>query len=473
MSSSVTITDEMVAEIANRMAEEGQKVSPVAIWSEVHSGSVVAVAAALRKWRETRALRAPQVAERAALPEVVTDTMRDALDRLWTAAQDEAERGVNRRLLTLSQRLEDASNERDDALAELQSTVEELETGRRQLFEMTEASRAKADGAERLAEEITQAMAHADAAELRAQELEQRVAALEAELERLGAELADEREARTRLAAELEAALAAASEAAAAAAAAAEAEPAPSANELAQAEAVGRLESELAAIRAVLESEQQAHAARTEEAAGARAGLDAAQRELQEAQTQLASLAEAHSAGASEIERLSTDLSAAQERADVAELRAAELAQAQTAVAGESADAADAAPPAAADAQELEALKLQIARDAEAHAAALAEARTNMKKWSEYANGLKQQLTQVTEKMIVMNARATGEASLARRLASELSQLQPEHELLRREAQQQLITDSISTQLEQQGYRYNAQTGAVSKAGAEGQSQAA
>jgi len=87
MSSSVTVTDELVAEIANRMAEEGQKVSPLAIWSEVHTGSVVSVAAALRKWREARSSGVPQVAERPALPEAVTDTMRDALDRLWTSSR--------------------------------------------------------------------------------------------------------------------------------------------------------------------------------------------------------------------------------------------------------------------------------------------------------------------------------------------------------------------------------------------------
>ncbi|MGF6805696.1 hypothetical protein OKW30_000822 [Paraburkholderia sp. Clong3] len=123
MSSNITITDELVAEIANRLAEEGEKVSPVAIWSEVHTGSVVAVAAALRKWRETRAPRVPQVVERPALPETVTDTMRDALDRLWSSAQDEAERAVARRLAAMRQRVEDASDERDDALAELQTTV--------------------------------------------------------------------------------------------------------------------------------------------------------------------------------------------------------------------------------------------------------------------------------------------------------------------------------------------------------------
>ncbi|WP_207005196.1 DNA-binding protein [Trinickia mobilis] len=455
MSSSVTITDEMIAEIANRMADEGQKISPLAIWSEVHTGSVVAVAAALRKWRETRALRAPQVAERPALPEVVTDTMRDALDRLWTSAQDEAERAVSRRLSAMTQRVEDASNERDDALAELQNTVEELETGRRQLVEMTDAYHAKADEAGRLAEDIALAVQRTDAAELLAQALAARVAALEAEVERLTAELAAEREAHSRQEADASASSIPTDDALAHAA-----------SDAANSEQVARLESELEAIRAVLEAEQQAHTAQTEEASRARAELDCAARDLQEAHAQLATLAEARNADASEIARLSATLSAAQERAEVLQQHATELAARATAPNG-AVEAPGAAAPAGVDAQEVDALKLQISRDAQAHAAALAEARENMKKWSEYANGLKQQLAQANEKMIVINARGAGEASLSRKLATELSRLQPEHELLRREYQQQLIVESISAQLEQQGYRYDPKTGVVSKQTAE------
>jgi hypothetical protein len=123
----------------------------------------------------------------------------------------------------------------------------------------------------------------------------------------------------------------------------------------------------------------------------------------------------------------------------------------------------DQASPVGVDTQEFEALKLQISREADAHAAAMSEARENMKKWSEYAKGLKQQLAQANEKMIVVHARGAGEASLSRRLAAELSQLKPEHELLRKDLQQEVIVESISSQLEQQGYSYDAKTGVVSK----------
>jgi chromosome segregation ATPase len=388
MSSNITITDELVAEIATRMANEGQKVSPVAIWSEVHTGSVVAVSAALRKWRETRAPRVPQVVERPALPESVTDTMRDALDRLWSSAQDEAERAVARRLAAMRQRVEDASNERDDALAELQTTVQELDALQVQMDQMTSAYDEKVDAAAGLEEDIALAVQRTDAAEKRAQELAERVALLEAELE--SAELAAEGKAPSQEGTDAVVAT----------------------PDAAHAEAVARLESELEAIRAELQAEQEAHA--------------------------------------SEIAKLSASLSDAQERAE-------------SAAASEQVDAVESESPAGVDSQELEALKAQMSRDAQAHAAAIAEARETVRKWSDYSNGLKQQLAQANEKMMVVLARGAGEASLSRLLTAELGQLQPEHELLRKESQQQVVVETINTHLEKQGYRYDEKTGLVSK----------
>ncbi|WP_042267328.1 DNA-binding protein [Paraburkholderia heleia] len=468
-SSSIAITDELVAEIANRMADEGQKVSPMAIWSEVHTGSVVAVAASLRKWREERAPRLQQVVERPALPETVTVTMRDALDRLWTSAQDEAERAVARRLQSMRERVEDACNERDNALEELQTTVQELDALQVQLDKMTRAYETKADAGSGLEEDIASAIQRADAAEKRAEELAGRVTALEAELERALAELAAEREAHASQAAEAEAA-------AAAAAASEQAEPAAltgndeaerAAREAAHAEAVAKLEGELEAIRAALQAEQEAHAAQREQAAGAQAERDAAATELLNAQQQLASLSDERTADASEIARLTASLTEAQERADAAQQRATELAElgefAGAAASSEAAEGAAEAQPATADPEEVEALKAQLAGETARHAAAISDARENIKRWSEYANGLKQQLAQANEKAIVGLARSAGEASLSRRLAAELGQVVPEHELLRKESQQQVVVEAVSAHLEQQGYAYDAKTGMVTK----------
>jgi chromosome segregation ATPase len=456
MSSSITITDELVAEIANRMADEGQKVSPAAVWSEVHTGSVVAVSAALRKWRETRASRAPQVVERPALPETVTSTMRDALDRLWTSAQDEAERAVERRLAAMRQRVEDASNERDDALAELQTTVQELDALQVELDRVRSAYDEKVDAVAGLQEDIALAVQRTDAAEKRAQELAGSVARLEAEL--ANAELAAKREASA-----TDAAIAAGDDEVASGSAESlvETTEVESERAAAHAEAVARLESELEAIRAQLQAEQEAHTARREEAAGVQAERDAAALALQNAQAQIASLNDGRDADASEIARLSASLSEAQERADAQQQRAAALADSATA--SEQVEDAESAPQADVGAEEIETLKAQISRDGQAHAAAIAEARETVQKWSDYANGLKQQLTLANERMLVVMARGAGEATLSRRLGAELGQVIPDHELLRKEIQQQVVVETINAQLAKQGYRYDEKTGLVSK----------
>ncbi|WP_321888028.1 DNA-binding protein [Paraburkholderia bannensis] len=496
-SNNIAITDELVAEIADRMAEEGQTVSPVAIWSEVHTGSVVSVAASLRKWREARAPRPPQVVERPTLPDAVTDTMRDALDRLWSSAQDEAERAVARRLGAMRQRVDDASSERDDALAELQNTVQELDTLQSQLDRVTTAYEQKVDIAAGLEEDIALAVQRTDAAEKRAQELSDRVSALEAELETALAELSAEREARAaaeanvapvaaHVAADAAAELAAedaaeavaheepaaeehvaqeehVAEAAAAEEAIAE-EPAAvdtvdheaerAALEAAHSEAVARLESEVEAIRAALQAEQEAHAAQRDEVDGAKAARDAAAQELRTVQAQIASLTDERDAGANEIARLSESLTQVQEHA-------AELAQSVAAIQTKEAEETPAAVHV--DEEALEALKAQLALEAQTHAAALAEAHDNLKKWSDYANGLKQQLVQANEQMMLVHARGVGEASLSRRLAAELVELNPDNELLRKESQQRVIVETMSAQLAQQGYHYDMATGAVTK----------
>lgn len=475
MSDSITITDELVAEIASRMAEEGQKVSPVAIWSEVHTGSVVAVAASLRKWRETRTSRVPQVMERPALPGTVTDSMRDMLDRLWTSANDEAERMVAQRLTAMRQRVEDACNERDDALAELQNTVEELDVLQGRLDQLTGTSEAKVDAVAGLEEDVALAIQRADAAESRAEALEERVSALEAELERATSDLAAEREAHSSQERDVadEAAADAMDEPVAAPLegepeSTLEDEPESTALETAHSDAVARLEGELAAIRAELEAEQEANVAVREEIAAAhaerdaaKADLDASTLELQNAQTQFANLTDARDADAAEIARLMASLAEAEERATDAQQRAAESVEA--AAADEQVDGAEQASAAGVDRQALDALREQISRDAEGYAAEISAARENVKKWSEYASGLKQQLAQSDERMIAVRARAAGEASLSRRLATELSQIDPESEWLRNDVQQRLIAETVTTELRQHGYQYNAATGQVTR----------
>src|ERR1700722_3888382 len=108
-----TITDELIAGIADRMVEEGRKVSPVTIWPEVPGGSIVAIAAALQRWREARQPDIPHAQVLGTLPEHIAATMLSAADRLWMAAQGEADKAVSQHLSAVNEHLDTARSERD------------------------------------------------------------------------------------------------------------------------------------------------------------------------------------------------------------------------------------------------------------------------------------------------------------------------------------------------------------------------
>jgi hypothetical protein len=57
----------------------------------------------------------------------------------------------------------------------------------------------------------------------------------------------------------------------------------------------------------------------------------------------------------------------------------------------------------------------------------------------------------------------TGEVALVRRLSSELERLKPDHELVSRDAQQKLISTTMTQQLAMKGYRYDPTTAVMSK----------
>ena len=196
-----TNTDELVAGIADRMVEEGRKVSPVTIWPEIPGGSIVAIAAALQRWREARQPVTPHVQVQAGLPEHIAETMMSAADRLWMAAQGEAGKAVSQHLSAVNQHLDTARTERDEALAEYQKTVAEVETGRERHIALTSALSASEEACARLTAQLATATGRAEAAEVRVEELAQRVSVEEAALEHTKAELDEERKTREALAA--------------------------------------------------------------------------------------------------------------------------------------------------------------------------------------------------------------------------------------------------------------------------------
>ena len=193
------ITDELVSAIADRMVEEGRRVSPVTIWSEARGGSLVEIVAALERWREARQPRTPDLQVQAGLPEGLAETIMSAAGRIWTTSQHEAEQAFNQRLTAMGQRAEAALAERDEALAEFQRLADEIEAGRERVAVLTDSLNASEVTATRLGAELATATGRADAAETHIEELVQRVAVVEADLETTLASVAEERRARDEL----------------------------------------------------------------------------------------------------------------------------------------------------------------------------------------------------------------------------------------------------------------------------------
>ncbi|MDR5767710.1 DNA-binding protein [Caballeronia sp. LZ028] len=193
------ITDEQIASIADRLTEEGRKVSPLTVWAEAGNGSVVAIAAGLQRWREARSPDMPQQQAPTGLPDDLAETLVNVARRLWTVSRDETERMSGQRLSAVSQRLSTALAERDEALAEFQKTGDEAAKNRQQMMEMLSALRASEESVVRLREEADAATMRAQTAETRIEEAAQRASAERAQLETVNASLEEERRAKEAL----------------------------------------------------------------------------------------------------------------------------------------------------------------------------------------------------------------------------------------------------------------------------------
>ncbi|MEC5406397.1 DNA-binding protein [Paraburkholderia sp. MPAMCS5] len=177
-----TVTDERVAHIADRMVGEGKRVSALAIWGEVRSGSIVAVSAALQRWREARQPDAEpaHASVMSGLPEDVAQTMLSAAGTMWASAREEAERVVNQRLAVAGQHADAIAGERDEALAAYQDRVAEAELAHERVATLTNALSISEDAVNRLATELPSLRDRAKAADERVAEVEQRAAAAQA-----------------------------------------------------------------------------------------------------------------------------------------------------------------------------------------------------------------------------------------------------------------------------------------------------
>lgn len=191
------VTDELVFGIADRLTAAGGKVSNRLIWSEIGGGSMTTIAAALRRWRERQELKADQPVERAPLPEPIGEAMRESVDRLWKAAQAETQKDIERLTQAMNERVAEATAERDEALSELQSTVEELQGAQARCTTLDAELASTSQECDGLRAQLATATDRATTAETRAVEIERRADDLGAELGRVHAEVTIERERQT------------------------------------------------------------------------------------------------------------------------------------------------------------------------------------------------------------------------------------------------------------------------------------
>ena len=121
------VTDSMVFEVADQLTATGEKATNRAIWSAIGGGSMTTISQALRRWKDSQVLQVAQPIERAPLPATIIDVLHGAAAQLWDAALNETKSELDQLAQATNVRVAEAQNERDDTLAELQTTAEELE----------------------------------------------------------------------------------------------------------------------------------------------------------------------------------------------------------------------------------------------------------------------------------------------------------------------------------------------------------
>lgn len=152
------VTDELVAQIAERLTAAGEKVTNRAIWSAIGGGSMTTISGALRRWRERQELQPEQRTERPAAPDEVREKAlqmaEQMAEEIWLTSQGVTQQEIDDLSNTMNERISKANSERDVALGELQAALEELEGAKASIVEQTEAVAAAVANADRLTAEL-------------------------------------------------------------------------------------------------------------------------------------------------------------------------------------------------------------------------------------------------------------------------------------------------------------------------------
>ncbi len=197
------VTDTMVFEVADQLTAAGEKVTNRAIWTAIGGGSMTTISQALRRWKESQVLQVAQPIERAPLPASIIDVLHAAAAQLWDAALNETKSELDQLAQATNTRVAEAQNERDDTLAELQTTAEELEqvkterdAGLAEIASRDQKLAANTTELARLQAELNAQFLATSEATHRAETAEAARAELQARVEQITHLLADEQAAR-------------------------------------------------------------------------------------------------------------------------------------------------------------------------------------------------------------------------------------------------------------------------------------
>lgn len=195
------VTDEAVFEIADRLTADGQKVTNRVIWDQIGGGSMTTIAAALRRWRDQQQLKPALPVERPALPDVVAETMREAVDQLWKSALAATQGELDALTQQMNQRVAEAVASREEALTDLGEAQEERDQLRAELAEQGAALAQAQASLEAQTVQLTGLLtdnqtlrADGEKAVIRLAEIEHRAEDLKSELNRLHADVEAERQ---------------------------------------------------------------------------------------------------------------------------------------------------------------------------------------------------------------------------------------------------------------------------------------
>ena len=154
MADNKIVTDDLVAEVAEKLTAAGEKVTNRAVWSAIGGGSMTTISSALRRWREQQELQPEQKNEMAPAPDEVYEEAKLTAERIWAASQRVREQEIEELSNSMNERVMKANGERDAALVELQATAEELQAAQEVIKEQAATAAAAVAETERLNAEV-------------------------------------------------------------------------------------------------------------------------------------------------------------------------------------------------------------------------------------------------------------------------------------------------------------------------------